>query len=61
MYRYVGTYHQDNYALGASKVFLRESMEGALETERQDIQEVIQSLVVKNMILVDFRKNLNNN
>jgi myosin-15 len=38
--RYVGTYHQDNYALGASKVFLRESMEGALETERQDIQEV---------------------
>ena len=40
-YRYVGTYHQDNYALGASKVFLRESMEGALETERRDIQEVV--------------------
>ena len=38
--RYVGTYHQDNYALGATKVFLREGMEAALEQERQDIQEV---------------------
>ena len=45
IFRYVGTYHQDNYAFGASKVFLRESMEGALQKERQDIQEVDNSFL----------------
>ena len=31
---------RDDYALGASKVFMRENLETVLEKHRQDIQEV---------------------
>jgi len=42
--RYASGHARDAYALGASKVFLRESLEGLLEKTRQDIQEVSLSL-----------------
>ena len=37
---YSTSYERDSYALGASKVFLRENLESVLEKTRQDIQEV---------------------
>ena len=38
---YSSTYERDSYALGSSKVFLRENLESVLEKTRQDIQEVL--------------------
>jgi myosin heavy subunit len=37
---YSSGYERDSYALGSSKVFLRENLEAVLEKTRQDIQEV---------------------
>ena len=39
---YSSGHERDSYALGSSKVFLRENLEAVLEKTRQDIHEVIQ-------------------
>jgi myosin heavy subunit len=39
-------HERDSYALGSSKVFLRENLEAVLEKTRQDIQEVKMSFLI---------------